>query len=61
MRYINKKDERLIVQEETCACGHSLEEHQGHEGACQGKNEESNESCACTSYSPVEAETDLVL
>ncbi len=50
MRYINKKDERLIVQEEVCTCGHSREEHEDPDGKCQAADEESGQACECAGY-----------
>ncbi len=61
MRYINKKDERVKVQEETCTCGHSAEEHQGPDGGCQGTDEESGERCECMSYEREEEGAGLAL
>lgn len=50
MRYINKKDERVIVQEESCACGHSPEEHHERTGGCHAVDEETGERCECEAY-----------
>ncbi len=61
MRYVNRKDERLRVPDETCTCGHSSEEHQGPDGVCQGSDEESGKPCDCTCYQPEESELVLVL
>ncbi len=55
MRYINKNDRRIVVQEETCTCGHSAEEHEEHEGACQGQDDVSGKPCECTRYELDEA------
>ncbi len=61
MRYLTRNDERLMIREEFCTCGHSREEHSGPDGICQGKDEESGECCACASFEAEEAEPLLVL
>ncbi len=60
MRYINKNDERLMVMEEICTCGHSLEEHQEEDG-CRACDDESGEVCECSKYEQQEPEVVPVL
>ncbi len=54
MRYINKANERVMVQEENCTCGHSLDEHEESNGECQAVDDESGEVCECSRYEPEE-------
>ncbi len=61
MRYINKQDERLMVQEKSCTCGHLQEEHDEQTGACRAAEEVSGKACECKSYQPEEAAPDPVL
>ncbi len=61
MRYINKKDKRVAIQEETCTCGHSREEHRESDGECCATEAESSRPCECTRYEPLEEEVIPVL
>jgi hypothetical protein len=54
MRYINRKDERLLVREATCTCGHTPEEHEDEVGACQARDQRSGDSCECSAFEPEE-------
>ncbi|MGE5141437.1 MAG: hypothetical protein ACM3JD_18360 [Rudaea sp.] len=56
MRYLNRNDERVVILEETCTCGHSRDEHPGAGGTCQGTDEESGECCACNAFEAAETE-----
>lgn len=54
MRYINRKDERLLLREATCTCGHLAEEHEDEVGACQGGDARSGDPCECSGFEPEE-------